>query len=592
MTLAAVLFCGCDEMEGYLSDGSSDELLDEATLEVSFSPAVVPASRVTSDVFDIYDEILVSAVDAADSANFFATNVPYTYRNGFFSSESPITYTNNAQELRFLAAYPATVDLISNLSFTVSPDQNVDDNYEMSDLLLSATDYTSDSCPYLDFYHAMTSIVVDITTDGKDDGVLTLFAKGTADIDLEEMEIEVAGEQMNIIAASNGTASYKAIFAPQTIAAGEIMATYEIDGEVYEWALENTKEFATGCRYYVEWDLDENTISFESYINGWEDGDNDDDYYVDVNDSYWFEDYLLVTADATSCYLAFDYAPAYSSTMEYEYSVWCSDDWVQVAFVSDDLNEIQLEIAANESGSARLAEILFEYFAVDDSGEEFLVSHLITVEQEGMEDIDAVTSMSVAFSHEGGVEYLDISDLINASYTSDIAIGLNTAHDWFTVDTNVDSSTGDYYLEITAEENNSSEDRTGYFTILIGNVEYIVYVSQHGESYSSTDVLYTLSAYGDEMISLECDVTPDTKVLVSEDWLEAIAEDGYLTVCASANTSTSARYAEVCYSTYSDDGTVYTTVYNICQEAAGDTDEDADADAAGVDSDDATDATK
>ncbi|MFR9548790.1 MAG: fimbrillin family protein [Rikenellaceae bacterium] len=240
--------------------------------EITFTGSISPESRVTSDLFDNNDQIIVSAYE---NSTAYATQVIYTYSNSQFTSSDPISYTSEDQELTFYAAYPAVSNFGTTFSFEVLSDQSSGDNLELSDLLLSVPQTTNSTCPTLAFNHVLSSLVINIDSSLAG-GVMTMYVIGSTNIDAEAMQYSANGNTMSITPAANGEASYKAIFAPQSISAGDLVATYVINDVTYQWVANNNITFESGYRYTYNWDIYVGDVELDSYIEGWNDEEIDD----------------------------------------------------------------------------------------------------------------------------------------------------------------------------------------------------------------------------------------------------------------------------------------------------------------------------
>ncbi len=259
-----MLICSCsdksDSIEtAYLSEENSNEL--------TFSASISASTRVASNAFETGDKILVSA---HDGTSLYASQVEYSYDGTIFSSDTPIKYTSSTQNLSFNAVYPSTVSLAENFTFSVLADQSSGNNYEMSDLLVSVAEATNDACPTLLFKHKFTSLVVNITTEGKSGGVMSFNAKGEATVDLTNSSV-VASGSVGTVTPLYSADSYKAILAPQSFDASSLVASYTVDSITYEWIAEAGFELLEGYRHTYNWDINSNKVTLVSYIEGWDD---------------------------------------------------------------------------------------------------------------------------------------------------------------------------------------------------------------------------------------------------------------------------------------------------------------------------------
>ncbi len=311
--------------------------------EVSFTTLINTSTRVANDAFEEGDQIAVSAFDGTSA---HASNVLYSYSSSsnLFSSTSPITYKDELQELSFTAAYPATFDIFTATTFGVEQDQSSSDSYELSDLLISYCDATNDRCPKLAFGHVLSSLVINLTDSATAGGTLKIIAKGTATIDVDNKVYASTGETLEIAPLQSGDQSYKVIFAPQTIAAGELIATYEYGDTTYEWVASSDLEFLPGYRYIYEWDVDKNDVTLDGYINGWDDvtiTDDDDTTAVATitladlsSTSYPTENNWIIT-DSTTTYEAISES-AYAAIK----AIYSEDPTRQISIAFPNLEEL------------------------------------------------------------------------------------------------------------------------------------------------------------------------------------------------------------------------------------------------------------
>ncbi len=247
------------------------EGLDESISGVTFKAGITTETRVLSNAFEAGDEI---SVVAYDGSALYANKASYTYDGSLFTSSAPITYSGSDQTLSFIASYPVVEGLSDSFNFAVEADQSADDNFEMSDLLVASQDATSELCPTLVFDHVMSSIVIDVPSTVAN-GEMKFFLAGEAIIDVANESYTASDEATEIVAAANGDASYKVIFAPQTIPAGSVVATYVANGKSYTWTVSSSFTFVSGYRYEYNWEIDEQTnvdeVTYVGNIKGWND---------------------------------------------------------------------------------------------------------------------------------------------------------------------------------------------------------------------------------------------------------------------------------------------------------------------------------
>ncbi len=256
----ALLLSACNE-----SFTEEDNVVEST---ISFNGAIATQTRVSSNAFEVGDEILVNAYDADQ---LFADQVSYTHDGSLFSSSTPITYSNNVQTLSFKAVYPAVEGFVNSFSFEVFADQSVDGNYEDSDLLIAQQEAQGDSCPTLTFDHVLSNMNMNILDAELAGGVVTLYAMSSVEVDLSATTYTASGEVEELTMGSSDEASYRVIFAPQVISAGELVATYQINGTTYSWIASEDLTFLPGYSYTYSWNLIDNSVTYNGNINGWDD---------------------------------------------------------------------------------------------------------------------------------------------------------------------------------------------------------------------------------------------------------------------------------------------------------------------------------
>ncbi len=269
---SAVLLSSCEDV--------STEVVGDGASEVTFKGAITTETRVTENLFDVNDEIYVTAFDGEST---FADKVSYIYNESIFSSTTPISYESQSQTLSFVAAYPAIDDLAKNFTFEVLEDQNSGDNYEMSDLLIATTDAVYDLCPTLVFNHTLSNLVISISDADLRGGVLTVYGVGETLIDIDNQTYTAVADASDIAITAAYDTTYKAILSPQSISAGNVVATYEMNGATYTWSAGSNMTLESGYRYVYSWDIENNVVELLGTINDWADG-GDFDIYWGVDD--------------------------------------------------------------------------------------------------------------------------------------------------------------------------------------------------------------------------------------------------------------------------------------------------------------------
>ncbi len=276
----AMLFSACEK---------SPDVIAETSSAITFKSSITPETRVESDQFEAGDKIFVTAYDGT---SVYADKAAYVHNGVAFSSSAPISYESETQELSFMAAYPAVDDFAKSFTFELLADQSSGDNFEMSDLLIATQDATSELCPTLTFSHTLSNLVVNISDTSLAGGVLKVFAASEALIDVDSKSYTASGSTAEFTAAANGDASYKLIMAPQTISAGDVIATYTVDGMTYRWVATFDLTVNTGCRYTYSWDLTKNVVTYEGSIEGWS--------YESLNGEGYVESYNLADFSAST----------------------------------------------------------------------------------------------------------------------------------------------------------------------------------------------------------------------------------------------------------------------------------------------------
>ncbi len=245
----------------------------DSTMSVTFTSEI--STRVDALGFQSADVISVAAYSGTTA---LSTNTLYGYDGSIFNSDTPIEYETSEQELTFTAVYPAqSCESIMSFDFEVATDQRVDDAYEMSDLLTSKTSPTTERQPELSFYHRMSSIIINIISDDDfSEATLSFVALNSVECDLNESTFESKGSTATIYAATNSNTGFKAILAPQVIAANEEFATLTIGDKVYTWTLLEDLTFSSTRQYIFNWDVVTNDVSLTSVINDWGESDDED----------------------------------------------------------------------------------------------------------------------------------------------------------------------------------------------------------------------------------------------------------------------------------------------------------------------------
>lgn len=271
------LICACTKSE------PQDPEPEAPQTSIIFKAAINEGTKATDYGFEYGDNISVVAVKKAASNTIgtispyggnYAENTKFTYNDGYFvSTESPIYYPDDNMPLFFTAIYPYRSSISPNFTFKVNTDQT-GSGYTNSDLMTATTPATTEKTPELQFYHRLSSIIVNVHYNKAPSGkVEALFTNVTvsAEIDLNKRYFSASGSaKTSVTPASNGTNSYKVILPPQTIKAKTALLTLYINGSQLTWAIEDDIVLRSGSQ--LTFDLTVNTkneITFTSLINPW-----------------------------------------------------------------------------------------------------------------------------------------------------------------------------------------------------------------------------------------------------------------------------------------------------------------------------------
>lgn len=237
------------------------------TEDVSFSSTIDGGSY-----FATGDEISVFAYEGEDQV---AGNVKYRFANEQFTSDDPIEYEDEEQNLAFYAIYPYATTVAESFSFTAAEDQSTEAAYLASDLLAATIASAHNATPTLPFYHKFAKVVVNIDEADVDvtDAVITFSAKTSADCDIVAGTYTTSGDNADIVAYQSGDSQYSAVVAPQTFAAGAVVVSVEVDGVIYTWKATGDIELGSGEMYTCELTLIEGEITLTGQIEDWAEGE-------------------------------------------------------------------------------------------------------------------------------------------------------------------------------------------------------------------------------------------------------------------------------------------------------------------------------
>ncbi len=203
----------------------------------------------------------------------YAHNVKYIYDGSVFKAEEPIYLPEDNSALFYRAVYPYNSKYTKTFSFEVFGDQSLNNNYTLSDLMTANTNASTEEIPALVFDHRLSNIIVNIEYEERPAGVEKLYlnnVKRWVTVDLNNNTFESNGTGYEIVAAPNGTSSFRAIVPPQTIAAGTTILTLYVGSHSFSFYIENDLEWRSGKQYtYNLYVNKRGEISFTGSINPW-----------------------------------------------------------------------------------------------------------------------------------------------------------------------------------------------------------------------------------------------------------------------------------------------------------------------------------
>ncbi len=293
------------------STTSQDEFL---TQYVTFSSTI--SSRVSGGSFDVGDEIHVTSFNEGE---LHTEDADYIYQGDLtFTSATPIEISEN-QSLTYIASYPPQVDVDSSFDFTVSSDQSSQSGYVQSDLLIAVESSMSTS-PTLDFDHTMSHLVVKPDfkySDGATPAISDFRVYGKRAVKVEcsvsthQVSVETTSQISEAIVPYNSLGEYMTILAPSEIYQGDLMATVEIDGELFEWRMSESISFESNKQYSYTWSVEiyedgssTSSVDYQSNIGAWDDTDISTDSQGD--ESIALQSVLLDKSNFSSLSLAGD----------------------------------------------------------------------------------------------------------------------------------------------------------------------------------------------------------------------------------------------------------------------------------------------
>ncbi len=375
--LFVALLCvtACDEIEA--TDPSITQLSG-----VTFSAQMnALATKAADTTFESGDQIAVTAYTSDGSIH--QSNVSYSYESSSFTSSSPISYSSTVSELEFRALYPfVEISSDKTTTFSAYTNQSSGTNYTLSDLMFGYAALTSAESPQLTFDHLMTKIVVNITYSDVDmaGSSTSLTALTDVEYDLTSFVSSAVGSAQTVTMASNGTNSYKAIIAPQTIDSSAPFGAISTMSGSYEFYVTSATDLQGGSQYTINASIENGEITFDSpIINEWNDGEfgednGDDDGENDVDERSILEKIYYATGGDNWTYN----------------NNWCTDaplsEWYGVTVDSETGAVTELSLYSNN-----------------------LVGDM---------DVSGLSSLTYLDCYRNSLTALDVSNLINLTYLS------------------------------------------------------------------------------------------------------------------------------------------------------------------------------
>ena len=260
------------------------EIMPQIGETVDFTASMKTVSRATETTFEEGDKIGVYAVNAqANTASIlqpsgnYADNVRYPYNNGKFINAQGIVRPTDSG-LRYYAIYPYTTPCGPTFKFNVKTNQNASGQYTLSDLCTAVSDITLNKEVDLVFSHRLSHVVVNLKGELLGTGTATVRLNNVntgCDADLNANTFTAYESRNTVYCADNGTNSYKAIIAPQTIEDGSAFLTVSLNGKEHTLKASSDIRLTSGKQQVFNLTIEKDEIvSFIGEILPW--GENTD----------------------------------------------------------------------------------------------------------------------------------------------------------------------------------------------------------------------------------------------------------------------------------------------------------------------------
>lgn len=223
-------------------------------------------TRATEESFEANDAISVFAFknETGFSGEEYAHNRKYSFQNQQFTADEQniIKQPTDGSQLSYVAVYPYSEAADAKFNFQVKEDQATGSNYTQSDLMMASTYLTDNQSPTLMFSHCLSSVVINLSFAKAPAGNVSVKITNvstTAAVNLSTATFAGNGEtSKSVIAAYNGTNSYKAILPPQTTSAGNTGIEIIVgDATPLSYKFPETIEWKSGIRYNYTFYIDE-----------------------------------------------------------------------------------------------------------------------------------------------------------------------------------------------------------------------------------------------------------------------------------------------------------------------------------------------
>ena len=255
------------------------ETLPKNEGDVVFTASMRTVARATETSFEEGDKIGVYAVSAQENTasqllpkGNYADNVCYTYSGGKFVNQQGIVRPTDGG-LRYYAIYPYMTSCGANFRFSVKTNQASSGQYTASDLCTAVSDVTMDKEVDLVFSHRLSHVIINLEGEALGTGTAAVKLNNVnigCDVDLNANTFTAYESRSTVVCADNGTNSYKAIIAPQTIKEGTVLLTITLNGKDYVFKTTSDLRFASGKQQIFNLTIEKDEIvSFTGEILPW-----------------------------------------------------------------------------------------------------------------------------------------------------------------------------------------------------------------------------------------------------------------------------------------------------------------------------------